>query len=126
MSQPWLPSVGDFYTPQTGKPPTWTKQGPGFVVSPQAPVLYPPRYEGYPQSPFAYEGLYSLLCNHWTNTVEIYKQYNPYSNQQVAIIVCPVCSLIQALIEPADQWWEQWYGLYNCGLAIATLPTAVE
>lgn len=123
--QPGFVTLGTLYkTPGTPGVPDWRQPGgPGTIVLPQAPTIYPPRYEGYPQSPFAYEGLYSWGCGHWGNSPEVFTEYDPYLELQAAIICCPVCSYIQLIVEPAIDWWESWYGQYSTGLSIATLPT---
>ena len=100
--------------------------GPGTAVVPPAPSIYPPVYEGYPQSVFAYQGLIVCGCNHWINEIEVVTMWDSVEEVQAALLCCPVCSYIQAIVEPADQWWQQWYQVYNQGLQIATLPTRNE
>ena len=105
----------------------WTQPGgPGTAVSPVAPRIYPAVYQGYPQSPFAYQGLYVLGCGHWLNEIEVIQMWDDVNEEQAALLCCPVCSYIQLIVEPAVDWWETWYGLYNTGLEIATLPVRNE
>lgn len=127
-----LPTLGTLYHGghANGLPnglPVWTQPGgAGTPVSPPAPTLYPIVPQGYPQAPFCYQGLYVLGCGHWINEPELYTEFDSTTGKQAALCCCPVCSYIQLIVEPADQWWEQWYGLYNTGLAVATLPTFNE
>lgn len=111
-----FPAVGQFYNPnQFGFP--WSQPGPGFVVSPQAPTEYPVVPQGFPQQPFAYEGLYSLICGHWTNTIETFEEYDPATKMQAAILCCPVCGVVQAIVEPYNVWQSSYYGLYPIGFS---------
>jgi hypothetical protein len=124
-----LPVVGSlYYGGKVNGQVVWTQPGgPGTQVFPLPPSLYPSVYQGFPQSVFAYQGLYSWpYCGHWINEPEIITQYDPTNDVQAAILVCPVCGTVGYIVEPADQWWESWYGAYSTGLAIATLPTRNE
>ena len=114
-----FPTVGSLY--YGGRlngmgPVVWTQPGPGFIVQPQPPTEYPVVPQGYPQTPFSYTGLYSLLCNHWTNTVECYEVYDPATKMQAAVLVCPVCQTVQLIVEPYSEWENNFFGLYPLSL----------
>jgi hypothetical protein len=102
----------------------WTQPGgEGTTVFPQFPTQYPQVPQGYPQTPFCYQGLFSFGCGHWANTCEVFQEFDPYTNVVAAFCCCPMCSYIQIIVEPASQWYEQWYTLYNTGLVTGVRPT---
>jgi hypothetical protein len=94
--------------------------GPGTPVSPQPPRTNPPsnwkNQGGIPVYPTAFVGLLSWGCGHWTNTAEIVTVDNPYDDCRAALVCCPCCSYIQEIIEPASDWWVEWYSLFPVGV----------
>ena len=94
--------------------------GIGTPVVPQPPQVNPlPNWKNSnwrPSFPVVSIGLLNFLCGHWTNTCEVYTVYDPYNEVQAALCCCPVCSIIQLIIEPADDWWQEFYSLYPLGL----------
>lgn len=94
--------------------------GPGTPVFPQPPQTSPPsnwKNTFYlPVYPFAYIGLLNFGCGHWTNTCEVYTVDDPYTSQRAALLCCPVCSYIQSIIEPAEDWWIEYYSLFPVGI----------
>jgi hypothetical protein len=93
--------------------------GPGTPVSPLPPRTSPPsnwKNAFYPAYPYAYIGLLNFICGHWTNTCEVYTVYDPYNQCDAALCCCPVCSMIQLIVEPAANWWEEFYSLYPVGI----------
>lgn len=94
--------------------------GPGTPVFPQPPQVNPPpnwkNANWLPAFPYAYVGLLNFICGHWTNTCEVYKVYDPYNSVDAALLCCPVCSMIQLIVEPADNWWQEWFSLFPLGI----------
>lgn len=107
--------------------PTWSQPGgPGTPVLPAFPQQYPQVPQGFPQQVFAYEGLYIFSCGHWTNTIETFQVYDPYTEMQALLLCCPLCSFIQQIVEPASLWYNDFYGLYQMGLGSKTfVPSGV-
>lgn len=116
--QPGFPDLGSLYKKGlVNGLPVWTQPGgSGTLVFPQFPTLYPQVPQGFPQSPFAYQGLFVFGCGHWANTTEVFEEYDPYTQVRAALCCCPMCSYIQLIVEPADDWWNQFYTLYRVGL----------
>lgn len=93
--------------------------GIGTPVVPQPPQVNPPpnwKNQAYPSYPYAYIGLYTFGCSHWFNCPEIYTVNDPYSEEVAALIVCPVCGFLAYIIEPAADWWEEFFGPYPVGV----------
>ena len=90
--------------------------GPGTPVYPQAPIQYPPVYDGYPILPMSYNGFLNFGCGHWANTCEVQIVYDPYTEEQAALCCCPVCSYIQLIVEPASDWSNRFYSIYDTGV----------
>lgn len=94
--------------------------GVGTKVWPQPPTVNPPpswhHADWKPAYPYCYQGLLSLICGHWVNCAEIYTVYDPYNQCDAALCCCPVCGLIQLIIEPASDWWVEWYSLFPVGV----------
>jgi hypothetical protein len=93
--------------------------GPGTQVFPQPPTVNPQpnwNFQNYPAYPYAYIGLLNFGCGHWANTCEVYIVADDANNTQAALCCCPVCSFIQLIVEPAEEWWQEWYSLFFQGL----------
>jgi hypothetical protein len=43
---------------------------------------------------------YSFGCGHWFNIPRIWEEYDPVTGEQAALICCPMCGYLQAIIEP--------------------------
>jgi len=117
-TQPYFPNQGDLLKQgvENGLD-VWTQpNGNGTTVFPQFPKLYPQVPQGYPQAPFAYQGFLLFGCGHWANTVEVFQMYDPFNDIRAALCCCPMCSFIQLIVEPAHDWWNTFYSLYNTGL----------
>jgi hypothetical protein len=121
--QPLFPfSVGIMYNGgiQNGVQVYTQPGGPGSPVSPQPPQTSPPstwqRTYYKPTYPFVYVGLLNFICGHWANTCEVFTVYDPYNDCQAALCCCPVCSMIQLIVEPASDWFQTFYSLYPLGL----------
>lgn len=116
-----IPAVGSFYnTKAFGFP--WSQPGPGDEVSPQAPTEYPIVFQGFPQAPFSYTALYNLICGHWVNMVECFEEFDSVTQMQAAVLVCPVCGVVQLIVEPYSEWENNYFGLYPLGLGSETFP----
>jgi hypothetical protein len=104
----------------------WTQPGgPGTPVLPAYPTLYPrvpEKPQSFPQQPFVYTGMFIFGCLHWSNTVEVFQVYDPYTEQIAALCCCPQCSYIQLIVEPASQWWEEFYTIYDTGFVTGVHP----
>jgi hypothetical protein len=104
--------------------------GPGTPVTPQPPQVNPPpnwKNQAYPAYPYCYVGLLNFICGHWANTCEVVTVADPYNDCQAALCCCPVCSMIQLIVEPAEDWWFEFYSLYPRGLYQAgAYPTPIE
>ena len=118
MAQPGFPEVGSLYHDGiiNGIKVYSQPDGPGTPVLPKPPSLYPIVNQGYPQNVMSYQGLYSLGCGHWVNEPEVYKQYDPYTGENAAIICCPICGYIQKIVEPYANWQNEFYGIYYIGI----------
>ncbi|MGO8792917.1 MAG: hypothetical protein ACLQVL_36780 [Terriglobia bacterium] len=106
MEQNW--QVGQLYLGfnRNGLPVWKQPGGPGTIVYPQAPALFPQVYQGYQQQVMSYPSLYVGNCNHSYNCLEIFEVYEPSDGTQVALACCPVCSAIQAIYNPWDSYWN--------------------
>lgn len=101
MAQPGQFSVGQLYNSgRVNGLPVWSQpDGIGGLVYPQMP-------QTLSGQPAVYPSLYAWGCGHRTNTAEIFTVFDPYSNQQVALVTCSMCSFIQQIIEPAENYWN--------------------
>jgi hypothetical protein len=81
---------GTFYrSPVSAGVTVWTQPGgPGTMVFPQ-------------EQPGERVGLWSLGCGHWTNHGEVVQESNG-AGGQVAYVLCPLCSYIDKLYNPAS------------------------
>lgn len=113
-----LPAVGSLY--KQGKVNgivVWKQPGGvGTAVFPQFPSQNPVTVNGFPSAPMAYNGLYVWGCGHWSNTLETFQQYDPAKQKQALLLCCPMCSYVQAIVEPATDWYDKFFGLFNVGL----------
>ena len=94
--------------------------GIGTPVVPQPPAVNPPpnwKNSAYPAYPYAYIGLLSWGCSHFTNTAEIYTVNDPTTDERAALVCCPVCAYLQAIIEPAEEWWSEYFSLWPVGIS---------
>jgi hypothetical protein len=125
-----FPVVGELY--YGGKingigPVVWTQpNGPGTPVSPAAPTQYPVINQGYPQTPFSYEGLFSFPCGHWCNTCEVFEAYDEDNETSAAICCCPVCSYCILIVEPYNEWQNEFFSIYPLGLGNQTFTNPDE
>jgi hypothetical protein len=103
---PLLPNIGTLYpaggdAPLGNLPPTFTQPGgPGTPVFPQLTDSAAGQFEP-PTTP---TGMYTYLCLHTFNCPRVFKQFDPLTGQDAAIICCPVCGLIQDIIIPYDSF----------------------
>jgi hypothetical protein len=82
----------------------WTQPGGlGTRVFPQVPTIFPQQFQGYQQVPFAYAAQYFFGCGHPLNCAEIFEYYDPYAEEVMALICCPMCSYIQQIM-PLEQY----------------------
>ncbi len=105
MAQPGQLQVGQLYKGglENGLP-YWTQPGGvGTLVYPQLPRIFPSQNMGYPQTPMSYPAMYYSGCGHPLNCWEIYSYYDPYAEEVMALICCPMCSYIQQIV-PYDQY----------------------
>lgn len=125
MSQPGFPDLGSLYKGGiiNGQQVYTQPGGPGTIVFPQFPSLYPVVPQGYPQEPMVYQGLLSFGCGHWANTCEVFSEYDPYNEVIAALCCCPMCGFIQLIVEPFSDWFEKWWVLYNTGFVTGVRPT---
>ena len=104
--------------------------GIGTPVTPLPPTVNPPpnwkNSNWLPAYPFVYVGLLNFICGHWCNTCEVYTLYDPVTEEQAALCCCPVCSIIQLIVEPASDWYSEFYSLFPRGLFQAgAYPTPI-
>ena len=79
--------------------PTWQQPGgQGTQVFPALPTQFPTNFQGYYQSPMSYPSLYVAGCLHPLNCWEVFSVYDPYAEEQMALICCPMCSYIQQVM----------------------------
>ena len=94
--------------------------GPGTKVSPQPSQVNPPpnwkNSNWLPAFPYSYQGLLSWPCGHWTNTAEIYQQYDEENEVEAALLCCPVCSFIVNIVEPYSELAQTYFSLYPTGI----------
>ena len=91
--QPGFPYPGTLYLGLTRNGlPVWSQPGgPGTLVFPQQP-------QG------EHSALYSFGCGHWFNCPEIFEIWYPYNEVQAALVSCPICSFVQQVIEPYENY----------------------
>lgn len=101
-----LPEIGTLYNPPGDAipgtlPSVWRQPGgPGTTV-------YPQPYDsaaGEFEPPLIPQGMYSFQCGHIFNLPAIFEEYDPDTDEQAAIICCPVCTLVQQIIEPYEEY----------------------
>lgn len=86
--------------------PVWSQPGGiGTLVFPQLPTQFPTQFQGYPQSVMSYPALYYAGCGHPLNVWEIYSYYDPYVQDNMVLVTCPMCSYIQQIM-PAAQYYN--------------------
>jgi hypothetical protein len=94
--------------------------GVGSPVFPQPPTTSPPgnwkRTFYKPSYPFVFSSLLTWGCGHWTNTCEVFEQWDPVNECQAALLCCPVCSFLGYIVEPYADWFYFWYSIYPTGL----------
>ena len=117
MSLPGQFEVGQLYLGfNRNGLPVWTQpDGIGGLVFPQLPTQMnwfgDPSYNGpggMYQWPMAYPAQYYAGCGHPLNCWEVYQYADPYNDNAVmALICCPMCSFIQAIMPLAQYQSEQ-------------------
>jgi hypothetical protein len=94
--------------------------GPNTPVFPLPPTTSPPsswRNTFYlPVYPTVFTSLLAWPCGHWINEPEVYTVGNPDTGGQAAVLCCSVCSYVQYIIEPASDWWVEFFQIYPLGL----------
>ena len=99
-----LPEIGTLYNPPGDAIPgtlasVWSQPGgPGTTVYPQPQDSAP----GFMEPPIIPTGMYAFLCRHIFNLPAVFEAYDDETGQQAAIICCPVCTLVQAIIIPYE------------------------
>jgi hypothetical protein len=95
-----LPQIGQIYLPQGNVPlgslPSFWQQ-PGGIGTP----VYPQPVDsaaGFLEPPLFPTGMYVFLCLHTFNLPSIYAQADPDTGELMAIICCPVCSIVQQIV----------------------------
>ena len=59
----------------------------------------------FPAQPLGeHSALYTAGCQHWFNCYEIYQADDPYNLVQVKLLCCPLCSFINQIISPAENY----------------------
>lgn len=117
MSLPGQLQVGELYLGfNRNGLPVWRQPGGiGTTVYPQVPTAFPwfgganaesVADAGLYQWPGAYSAQYFFLCGHPLNCPEVYSYYDPYAEEVMAVITCPLCSLIQILM-PYTQYQSE-------------------
>lgn len=106
MAQPGQFAVGQLYKGGlVNGLKVWTQPGgQGTPVFPQLPTQFPTINTGYPQVVMSYPALYVFGCLHPLNCAEIFEVYDPYIQEQVALVCCPMCSFIQQIITPYENY----------------------
>lgn len=99
-----LPEIGTLYNPPGDAipgtlPSVWSQPGgPGTRVFPQAYDSAAGEFEP-PLIPY---GMYIPGCGHPVNFLAVFREYDDESDEDAAIICCPVCTYIQRIIVPYD------------------------
>lgn len=100
--------------------------GIGTPVFPQPPQINPPpNWHGanwLPQFPYAYTALLTWGCAHWTNTAEVFRGFNPYDQESVAFLCCPVCGYLGYIVEPYEDWEREFYSIFPVGVVQPGYP----
>lgn len=127
MARPGMFDVGEmYYGGKLNGYPFWSQPGgPGTIVYPQYPRQYPvqpERPQSFPQTPFVYWSMLQFGCGHWCNCPEMFKVWDPYTELMAALVCCPQCSYIQLIVEPAEDWWEKFFLIYDQGLITGIRP----
>jgi hypothetical protein len=106
MAQPGQIQVGQLYLgPNRNGLPVWSQPGGvGTKVFPAVPTQYPAQFQGYPQSVMSYPALYYSGCQHPLNCWEIFEFYDPYEQEQMVAVCCPMCSFVQQLLTAAEYY----------------------
>ena len=94
-----LPSIGSLYYPRWNNI-AWNQPVPGGTVYPQqndGPFGYPVAGINMQEQG---SGLWTGGCGHWYDCATIWKDVNDFTNTNVAIIGCPLCSYVFKIIEP--------------------------
>jgi hypothetical protein len=101
-----LPQVGTLLQPFGDAIPgtlasPWSQPGgPGTTVFPQPYDSAAGQFE----PPLISIGQYLWGCGHITNLPWIFKAYDDDSEEEAALICCPVCSYIQMILEPYERY----------------------
>jgi hypothetical protein len=117
-----LPAIGTLYNKGlVNGLLVWTQPGgPGSIVQPQPPQVNPPpnwkNSNWLPAFPYTYQGLLNWGCGHWTNTAEIYTEFDDATDQVATLVCCPVCTYVQQIIEPATEWWQEYFSRWPVGI----------
>jgi hypothetical protein len=83
--------------------PFWTQPGGiGTQVFPAQPSQFPLQYQGYVQVPMTYPALYQAGCGHRFNCYTVWEVYDPYLQEQMALIACPACGYLQEIMKYSD------------------------
>lgn len=100
MNRMALPEVGTLVNPFGDVIPgtlasSWSQPGgAGTLVFPQAVDSAPGEFE----PPLIPIGQYSFGCGHYFNLPWIFQAYDPVTQEEYAVIACPVCSYCQVII----------------------------
>lgn len=95
-----LPVLGSLLYPDWNGIAWVQSGGPGTTVLPgpnDGPFGYPVPGVNMQESG---SGLWPSVCGHWLDTWEIFMGYDEVSNQNAAIVACPVCSCVNRIIIP--------------------------
>lgn len=101
--------VGTLYYPGGPAPHNYFTQpgGPGTQVFPAQPNGQP-----WPAWPAAGEMVYSFgawwqpQCLHYVSAWNVIREYDYDNSTSVALICCPVCSLVQTVYTPFEAWLD--------------------
>jgi hypothetical protein len=99
MQNTW--SIGTFYIKPNGPNGYWTQPGgPGTTVFPQQVRANSDQLSIEPYSELT--GTYMGSCNHSFNQCAVYTDWDYDTSMSVALICCPICSVVFRTIEPAS------------------------
>jgi hypothetical protein len=94
-----LPTIGSLLYPNWNNI-AWSQPIPGGTVYPQQNT----GSFGYPGDQIKMQepgqGLWTCGCSHWYDCVSIQMGYDNASNQNAAIIVCPICTYVINIVIP--------------------------
>ncbi len=94
-------AIGEFYVQPNGPNGIWTQPGgPGTIVYPRQVQASSNLFSVEPFSELT--GMFIGSCGHSFDSITLYRSYDYVGQTSVALICCPLCSVLFRVIAPFE------------------------